>query len=294
MQSLKATENPLTFLEASGDFTRERPFRIWRKQYGSRGERVRAHYHPMLEILYCSEVEGTIRVAGKEYPIADKNLISIAPKLVHSLEIASSPGYILILQLSMEGIAPLLDMEKVLALDGIGFGDIPPITKNCEEIIPLFKMLESEQDLSAIRGAAVFSQMLEVLSRPVRNRTISSGNRTLTGHPVLHRVIDWTEEHYQAPVGIEQVASVAEYSPTAFCRLFKRLTGSTYFSYLRQVRLEHARLLLKEGKSVTETAYACGFEDLSWFIRQFRLYWGTTPKQFQLSSYFAQLRETSV
>ncbi len=39
--------------------------------------------------------------------------------------------------------------------------------------------------------------------------------------------------------------------------------------------------LLSAGKSsVTETAFACGFNDLSYFIRVFKRFQGVTPKQY--------------
>ena len=35
------------------------------------------------------------------------------------------------------------------------------------------------------------------------------------------------------------------------------------------------------GDSVTDIAYRCGFNDLSYFIKTFRHYKGTTPKSYR-------------
>jgi AraC-like DNA-binding protein len=48
-------------------------------------------------------------------------------------------------------------------------------------------------------------------------------------------------------------------------------------------RLEHARLLLSQrpGRSVADIAYACGFDGLSTFYRNFRAAFGTSPAEFR-------------
>lgn len=56
--------------------------------------------------------------------------------------------------------------------------------------------------------------------------------------------------------------------------------GTTPMTWLREQRLAEARSLLMEGRSpsVTETAYQCGFSDLSYFGRCFKKSFGITPK----------------
>ncbi|HPA38377.1 MAG TPA: helix-turn-helix transcriptional regulator [Phenylobacterium sp.] len=54
-----------------------------------------------------------------------------------------------------------------------------------------------------------------------------------------------------------------------FSRVFAELTGRPPHTYLLDVRLEQAHAMLREGRSVTETCYACGFNNLSHFSRLF-------------------------
>lgn len=69
-------------------------------------------------------------------------------------------------------------------------------------------------------------------------------------------------------------------SPFHLARVFRQLVGAPPHRYLLRVRLARAADLLREGESVTETSFRCGFENLSHFIRSFRRAYGVTPSRF--------------
>ncbi|GAA4878572.1 helix-turn-helix transcriptional regulator [Kitasatospora terrestris] len=64
-------------------------------------------------------------------------------------------------------------------------------------------------------------------------------------------------------------------------RLFRRDLGLGFPQWRTQLRLQHALVLLAEGRSVTATAAACGFRSPSAFIEAFRHAFGTTPGRHQ-------------
>lgn len=63
-------------------------------------------------------------------------------------------------------------------------------------------------------------------------------------------------------------------------------TGNSFTRYVLSRRLEHARLLLSQfpGRSVADIAYACGFDGLSTFYRNFRSAFGLSPAEFRESN----------
>lgn len=98
---------------------------------------------------------------------------------------------------------------------------------------------------------------------------------------LLKRLFAYFEEHYAEPVTLAQLAREAGMSPKYFCRFFRSMTQHTPIDYLNRCRVEHACELLASGRhSVTEAAFACGFNDLSYFIRVFKRFQGVTPKQY--------------
>lgn len=97
----------------------------------------------------------------------------------------------------------------------------------------------------------------------------------------LRRVLDYMDENYSHTVTLEQLAASASMSPKYFCRFFSQMTHRTPMDYLNYQRIEHACYALSTSDmSVTEAAYSCGFNDLSYFIKTFKKYKGTTPGKY--------------
>lgn len=94
----------------------------------------------------------------------------------------------------------------------------------------------------------------------------------------LKKVLDFMEANYASPVTLEQLSASVNMSPKYFCRFFYQMTHRTPIDYLNYHRIEHASYQLATTDiSVTEAAYNCGFNDLSYFIKTYKKYKGTTP-----------------
>ena len=77
------------------------------------------------------------------------------------------------------------------------------------------------------------------------------------------------------------MSSSVNMSPKYFCRFFQEMTHRTPVDYLNYYRIERACYqLLTTDQSITEVAYNSGFNDLSYFIKTFKKYKGTTPKKY--------------
>lgn len=99
----------------------------------------------------------------------------------------------------------------------------------------------------------------------------------------LKDAISLIEREYAAHLTLAELARAAGMSKQYFCHFFKRMTGCSPIEYLNRHRIEMACYRLMSGaQNVTELAYACGFNDLSYFIRAFKRIVGVTPKQYAL------------
>jgi AraC-like DNA-binding protein len=59
------------------------------------------------------------------------------------------------------------------------------------------------------------------------------------------------------------------------------MTHRTPIDYLNYYRIERACFkLVSTNLSITEVAFECGFNDLSYFIKTFKKYKAITPKQY--------------
>ena len=86
------------------------------------------------------------------------------------------------------------------------------------------------------------------------------------------------------PLTLEEISHSVNMSPKYFCKFFQEMTHRTPIDYLNYYRIERACYqLLTSEQSITEVAYNSGFNDLSYFIKTFKRYKGTTPKRYQKS-----------
>jgi AraC-like DNA-binding protein len=83
---------------------------------------------------------------------------------------------------------------------------------------------------------------------------------------------------FRAPLSLPELARTAGMSVTSFHQHFKAITGTTPLQYQKDLRLIAARTLLTHrGQSVTEAAYANGYESPTHFSRDYRRKFGRPP-----------------
>ncbi len=97
----------------------------------------------------------------------------------------------------------------------------------------------------------------------------------------IHKAIEYMHVHYERKLSVEDLASVAGFSPSHFNRVFRRETGKSPIDYLIGMRLEKVRKLLRSGTvRITDAALQCGFSSSSHLTSCFRQAYGTTPSEY--------------
>ncbi|HIR58362.1 MAG TPA: helix-turn-helix transcriptional regulator [Candidatus Gallacutalibacter pullicola] len=101
----------------------------------------------------------------------------------------------------------------------------------------------------------------------------------------LKRALSYIEEHFSSEdLTLDTLAQEAGLNPRYFCRFFQQMTRKSPMQYVNWYRIEQAAWKLSHTDySVTEIAFQCGFNDLSYFIRSFKKHKGVTPKQFSIN-----------
>jgi len=95
----------------------------------------------------------------------------------------------------------------------------------------------------------------------------------------VHHARERLDRDYADTLTISQLARSVGMSMFHFSRVFTELTGLPPHRYRVRARLTAARRMLREGASVTETCYACGFNNLSHFSRSFLRWYGVAPSR---------------
>jgi AraC-like DNA-binding protein len=98
----------------------------------------------------------------------------------------------------------------------------------------------------------------------------------------LRPVFDYVSNHYPENLTLKKGAALARMSQPQFTKLFKRVAGMTFITYVTHVRLSRALRLLKESSlSIAEVAAQTGFSDQSYFDRRFKAAFGKVPSAFR-------------
>lgn len=104
----------------------------------------------------------------------------------------------------------------------------------------------------------------------------------LNDSKIINAVYRYVAENFQNEVNFSKAASVANMQKSAFCRFFKRKTKKRFSDFVNETRIVHAQKLLSEtDKTTAEIAYECGFNNTSYFNRQFKKYQSLTPMEFR-------------
>jgi AraC family transcriptional regulator len=98
----------------------------------------------------------------------------------------------------------------------------------------------------------------------------------------INQVIDHVNNNLDRSISLDELASVAFFSPFHFHRIFVAVTGETVNNFTNRMRNEKAARLLKFSKrSIAEISIECGFSSTSTMTRSFKQYFEVTPGQYK-------------
>jgi AraC-like DNA-binding protein len=102
-----------------------------------------------------------------------------------------------------------------------------------------------------------------------------------SGH--MRRIAEFIGENYTRNPSIMDAANAARLSKSRFCALIRQYTGTTFKTLIREMRIEEAReRLVLTSDTITQVAYAVGYNDEKYFLRAFKNSVGMTPSAYRL------------
>ena len=99
----------------------------------------------------------------------------------------------------------------------------------------------------------------------------------------VNLALGYINDNLTEPFGEKELAALAQLSPGAFSRSFRRHTGMTLGGYVNRLRIHLAsQLLMSEpARPITDICFAAGFTNLSNFNRQFLRLKQMPPSRFR-------------
>ena len=230
------------------------------------------NWHENIEIQLCKEGEGFVLIDGECYDFKKGDIAIIDSNSIHYTYTDTDMVYACIIVSTkfcnkMEfdhlhlSFTPIVRNEKLSAI----FEDICRVYKSDERLrIPHLNYL-----------------VLEMLMDMVANYSKTKSDATTDEKElsIAKKVIMFIQENYDKKITLDLISKQVLTDKYTLCKVFKKNTGQTIFENLNEYRCMKAAEYIADGKSVSEAATLCGFENNSFFTKTFKKYIGILPSK---------------
>ncbi|MGN1481548.1 helix-turn-helix domain-containing protein [Porcipelethomonas sp.] len=270
------------------------PYSYYRSDIPDGMPDVALHWHTEMEINFIREGKGCYQV-GEEHAVCEAgDIVIIPPNILHSVYPAENMkvstdtlvfnmdfiGASVPDRASVSYIRPVMNGSAVVNAfinkSGCGYGEYSACLDNAFEYLkkrPDYFELGLKSELIKFIYLLFSNKDAEIKSRDSRSRHNADK---------IKKALLYIQENYRNEITVSQLAEMCHFSEQYFISFFKKAVGISCVSYINQFRLKTAAEMLKTTEmSVSETAFECGFRNLSNFNRQFKEYFKVTPKEFR-------------
>lgn len=148
-----------------------------------------------------------------------------------------------------------------------------------QKLIELFNKLTksvlSTRGRNKVRERTIFIEILSLLFQNKEGNLYSYSNMRR-----VEKIVNYMTENYSKSITLEELAVNAHISPSYLGSIFKMVTGKSTIDYLIEIRMNKAKVLLKDGYSVSETSKIVGFSDIFYFSKTFKKHEGVSPSTY--------------
>lgn len=237
----------------------------------TKGWEVRSHWHDETELLYIRKGKVRLITDRNYFQAGSGDLIYISGGQIHSINSIDGKGWEI----------------EVLQWSPVYFAGKPPkfsvpyaINSRIPEgkfVLDLFMRIQRELTEKKIGYENAVQSTVCGLYAMLQRNFKTTGCEESHAKTVLKDTFALVKNRYHEEITLAEAASASHLSVSQFTRLFKRQTGTTFFQYLQSYRIDCAERILKEGGSVTEAAFACGFGSTSSLNRAYHKWKGYSP-----------------
>ncbi|MFC5683893.1 AraC family transcriptional regulator [Flavobacterium sp. MAHUQ-51] len=253
------------------------------------------HAHPEIELVYIKESFGKRIIGNSVNPFEAGDMVLLGSDIPH-VWLNDEIYYHDINQLKAKSIVSYFNKDI--------FGPVFYEMKEAKKINSLFEkakkglvitgktkniiaekleILVTKKDFEIIIGLfEILSLISESSDYQIINIEAYSPTNDTFKKDRLSDVFQYIKDNYKKEVSLDEVAKIANLTPTSFCRMFKTKTKKNFVEYLNEIRISNAcKHLIESDMSVSEIAYECGYKTVSNFNKLFKKNTGNTPKEYK-------------
>lgn len=139
----------------------------------------------------------------------------------------------------------------------------------------IFRELELQPHLNSDTTKSLIMELLFLLNACVWRNNYQMDKRNSIPSDIALRYLT---ENFDKEISLDTLAKKANVDKSYLIRLFKKDFGYSPIEYLIKLRMDHAQyLILNTNLTVNEISRLCGYNTPSFFINQYKKFFGTTP-----------------
>ncbi len=228
------------------------------------------------QIGLIKEGKGVFTVGQQQFEVEKGDTFFIKPQLLHKGKPHAETGWeVAQLNFNSSLIDNLIEEGAVFSI----FNQLKPAISVTEKVDKLLSHFEKDMTLDEAVHL-VYDFLLDCSDTP----TVSP--KTEGQHLAVARARIFIDNNYKNKFSLDDLAHEAFLSKFHLLRLFKQEVGLAPYTYQLQLKLNEARKLIFQKKSLTEVAYELGFNDQAHFIHTYKKYTELTPGDFLRTAIF--------
>jgi AraC-like DNA-binding protein len=254
------------------------------------------HYHKEYELLYAIKNNGTRFIGDSIESFSSNDLVLVGPSLPHYWQ--SDKEYY---ENNPELTAKIVVIHFELDFLGADFFQTPEMTSVKSMLLKANRGLQFpdklayklESNLLKITSGNNWEQLLGLLSvlcemaeseySTIASEGFSSSYHLSNNEDRITGIYNYLIRNHHENISLDDVAEFANMNSSAFCRYFKKVTSKTFSDSLNEIRIGIAcKKLINTDLSVSEIGYACGYQNISYFNRQFKRVKSLNPSAYRL------------
>lgn len=252
------------------------------------------HWHNELELVVILSGEVSVFISGCELQLNPGEGYFANSGILHSAQLRSMTGRQHAIVFNPKVIASPDDIVWNTYVAPILFRENLPFIK-LSPTIPWQKEILSYTEKAWSSGAhekidyplTVRSSLTKTFALLMRNIDTEIEHpfmsKTQKEELRIKKTLYYVETHFREQITIQSIASSANISVSTLLRIYHDILHTTPIQYVLKYRLEQImeELLTNLESSISEIAYSCGFNDISYFNRCFLKAYGKTPSEFR-------------
>jgi len=243
-----------------------------------------SHSHNYYEICIVISGQGTFKHGDDTYNLKEGMLFLANKNIVH--EIASFETkdlYIIFFNFNFTQLKDPNDSNEEKIINKFLENHII-ILEDVYELFYYFPLLNrsqnNHQEFNYIRNMLLKTLILEYITRLTYPGTITSSGK-LINNSITLQAESYIDNNLNQKLSVNEIASYCHVSERNLRRLIKKHYNYTVTQLIRQKKMNKAQCMLNMGFTICKTSEECGYDDLSYFNRVFKKYYGLSPRDFK-------------